>query len=61
MRDKWCDPSSDFLRGYSPLRNPEVDDRMDDERQDDHEKNLERPDTVAIIPSHHACEPESEE
>ena len=34
---------------------------MDDEGQDNHEENLERPDTVAIIFSHHTREPDVEE
>ena len=34
---------------------------MNDESEDNHEENLERPDTIAIIFSHHACEIEPEE
>lgn len=61
MRDQWCDPSSDELRGYPPLRNPEIDDHMDDECEDNHEEYLERPYTISSIFFCYAHEPECQE
>lgn len=61
MRDKWRDASSDQLRGYPPLWKPEIYHCMNDESQDNHEENLERPDAIAIIFFCYAREPEPEE
>ena len=61
MRNQRLDPSSNFLRGYSPLGNTKIDHSMKDERQNDDKKYLECPDSISGIFVHHSLEPEKEE
>ena len=61
MRNQWLDPSSNFLRGYSPLGNTKIDNAMKNERQNDNKKYLECPDPIASITLLHTSEIEKEE
>ena len=61
MRNQWPDPSSNFLRGYSPLGNAKIDNAVKDERQNDNKKYLECPDSIASITFLHTGEIEKEE
>lgn len=61
MGDKWSDTSDDTLWSWSPLRNPEIYQKVENKGENHDEENLESPDFVSIITQVSSSKPEKEE